>query len=177
VASVRLQMRVLKKKDESSNPTNFFINHHFFYKHSLYSKFGSKLLKKESSKIFNFNLNLPNKVSQNVIYVHSSKRNTRISFCGPNGSHIFSLTMGLLGNKKSKRGNSYFVKDLCLRFAHELEKHKFNSFILCLKGFGRSRRPIVRFFSKTNLRYKCSSILDVTSKPHNGCRLSSSRRL
>ena len=36
---------------------------------------------------------------------------------------------------------------------------------------------LLRFFSKTNLRYKCSFIIDVTPNSHNGCRLPSSRRL
>ena len=61
--------------------------------------------------------------------MHSKKRNTRISFCSEGGSHIFSYSMGSLGNKKSKRGNVFFVKDLCFRFLQELEKYKVNSFV------------------------------------------------
>lgn len=170
-------MRELKKKENSTNKTNFFLNDHFFFKHSLTKKFDSKNFYKKKKFFLSLSTPKRSKVVNNIIYIHSKKRNTRISFCNPDGSHIFSFTMGSLGNRKSKRGNVFFVKDLCFRFFQELEKHKINSFILFLNGFGRSRRPILRFFSKTNLRYKCSFIIDVTPNSHNGCRLPSSRRL
>jgi ribosomal protein S11 len=134
--------------------------------------------KKQKDSFFNFSPSLDkSKESSKIVYVHSSKRNSRISFCDSKGSHIFSFTMGSLGNKKSKRGNVYFIKDLCMKFLQELNKYEFDSFVLCINGFGRSRRPILRFFSKTKLRYKCSYIIDVTTKPHNGCRSRITRRL
>jgi ribosomal protein S11 len=170
-------MQELKKKGESLNSVNSILNHHF----------SSKLMLTQNNKdsyenrrkpLFDFSSGEYKYISkESLIYVHASKRNTRISFCNEKGSHIFSYTMGSLGNKKSKRGNIYFVKDLCMRFLQELDKYDINSFTLCINGFGRARRPIIRFFSKTKLRHKCSYILDVTTKSHNGCRLRASRRL
>jgi small subunit ribosomal protein S11 len=171
-------MQEPKKSTESLNASNFYSNYHFDSKYSINKNSNNKPFKKECPKPFDFSyVSTEEQKNERLIYVHSSKRNTRLTFCGPDGSHIFSYTMGSLGNKKSKRGNVYFVKDLCLRFMQELEKHSFSTFVLCINGFGRSRRPIVRFFSKTKLRYKCSYVIDVTPKPHNGCRLRSSRRL
>jgi ribosomal protein S11 len=128
---------------------------------------------------FNFSNKNLGSVSGNSysIYVHATKRNTRLSFCKLDGSHIFSYTMGQLGHKKSKRGNAYFVKDLCLKFLQKLESYKISSYVLYVNGFGRSRRPIINFFSRSKLRYKCSYILDVTPKSHNGCRSRIRRRL
>jgi ribosomal protein S11 len=167
------------KKEGSSYSTtpNFFLTHHFLSKHNVL-RGDKELTKKEKPNFFDFGM--PSKesiTSSKIIYVHSTKRNTRVSFCDSQGVHLFSLTMGSLGNKKSKRGNVYFIKDLCMKFLQELEKYKFDSFILCINGFGRSRRPILRFFSKTKLRYKCSYIIDVTTKSHNGCRSRITRRL
>jgi len=132
-----------------------------------------------SQNLFNFENSLP-KLSSNktyCIYVHSTKRNTRLSFCNADGSHIFSYTMGSLGHKKSKRGNAYFVKDLCLRFIQKLGQYNISSYVLYISGFGRSRRPIINFFSRSKLRYKCLYIVDVTPKAHNGCRSRIQRRL
>lgn len=168
-------MQELRKKDELTHNLNFFLRYHFLLKHSLIKNNVKKFQKKK--EFLSLKTPVEFKNAQNIIYVHSKKRNTRISFCSEGGSHIFSYSMGSLGNKKSKRGNVFFVKDLCFRFLQELEKYKINSFVLCLDGFGRSRRPILRFFSKANLRYKCSFIIDVTANSHNGCRLRSSRRL
>jgi ribosomal protein S11 len=168
-------MRELKRKDVLTHNLNFFLNYHFLLKHSLIKNNTKRFQKKKEFLSLNTSIEL--KKAQNIIYVHSKKRNTRISFCSQDGSHIFSYSMGSLGNKKSKRGNVFFVKDLCFRFLQELEKYKVDSFILCLNGFGRSRRPILRFFSKSSLRYKCLFIIDVTANSHNGCRLKSSRRL
>jgi len=171
-------MQELKKSTESLNSSNFYSNYHFGSKYRIKKNDNAKKFKKECLNLFDFKcFSIEEKKEERLIYVHSSKRNTRLSFCDSTGSHIFSYTMGSLGNKKSKRGNVYFVKDLCLRFLQELEKHSFSTFTLCINGFGRSRRPIVRFFSKTKLRHKCSCVIDVTAKPHNGCRLRSSRRL
>jgi len=132
-----------------------------------------------SQNYFNFKGVKKRGLSQNCfsIYVHSTKRNTRISFCKQDGSHIFSYTMGILGYKKSKRGNAFFVKDLCLKFLQDLQKYEISSYILYINGFGRSRRPIINFFSRSKLRYKCLYILDVTPKAHNGCRSRIQRRL
>lgn len=130
-------------------------------------------------KGFNFKETKKQGFSQNAfsIYIHSTKRNTRISFCKQDGSHIFSYTMGMLGHKKSKRGNAYFVKDLCLKFLQDLQKYDISSYVLYINGFGRSRRPIINFFSRSKLRYKCLYISDVTPKAHNGCRSRIQRRL
>jgi ribosomal protein S11 len=128
---------------------------------------------------FNFNKSLP-KVSVKSsysIYIHATKRNTRLSFCKSDGSHIFSYTMGSLGYKKSKRGQTYFIKDLCVKFLGDLRKYGVSSYVLYVNGFGRSRRPIINFFSRSKLRYKCSYILDVTPKAYNGCRSRIQRRL
>ena len=128
---------------------------------------------------FNFDKSL-SKISPKgsySIYIHATKRNTRLSFCKSDGAHIFSYTMGCLGHKKSKRGNAYFVKDLCLKFSQDLQKHEISSYVLYMNGFGRSRRPIINFFSRSKLRYKCLYILDVTPKAHNGCRSRIQRRL
>lgn len=132
-----------------------------------------------AQNLFNFEQSLPKLSSKKTysIYVHSTKRNTRLSFCNIDGSHIFSYTMGSLGHKKSKRGNAYFVKDLCFKFMQKLEQYDITSYVLHINGFGRSRRPIINFFSRSKLRYKCSYIVDVTPKAHNGCRSRIQRRL
>lgn len=170
-------MQKLKKGVENLSSLNFYSNYHFGTKYPMVDNY-KKQFKKECLSPFDFNNTMsPVDTNSFIIYVFTSKRNTRLTLCDSSGKNIYTITMGSLGNKKSKRGNVYFVKDLCFRFLQELEKYKFNSFVLCLNGFGRSRRPVVRFFSKTKLRYKCSYIIDVTSKPHNGCRLRSSRRL
>jgi ribosomal protein S11 len=155
-------MNIVDSERYSSKKINLEENRKFFIKNT-----------------FNFNKSLP-KISLEgsyCIYVNATKRNTRLSFCKMDGTHIFSYSMGHLGHKKSKRGNAYFVKDLCLKFLQDLQKYDISSYVLYINGFGRSRRPIVNFFSRSKLRYKCSYILDVTPRVHNGCRSRIQRRL
>ncbi len=107
----------------------------------------------------------------------ATKRNVRLSLSNPEGLHLFSLTSGLLGNKKSKRSNPFFSKIIFLKFVEVLAKHGMPFFVLYIKGFGRFRRPLVRLFGKSKLKHKCVAVLDITPKSHNGCRLRASRRL
>ena len=183
-------MQEHKRKEVSLKMPSKILDSHFssqyFNKNSVGNQvFSSKKISLDGNtnrsiqNSFNFDKSLLKLSPKNSysIYIHATKRNTRVSFCEFDGSHIFSYTMGSLGHKKSKRGNAYFVKDLCLKFLQGLEQYDISSYVLYINGFGRSRRPIINFFSRSKLRYKCSYILDVTPKAHNGCRSRIQRRL
>jgi len=183
-------MQEHKKKEVFLQTPRIVLDSHFLSRYSNKNildnqKFSSKKTNLEKNNksfvknLFNFDKSLAKISSKGsyIIYIHATKRNTRLSFCKVDGAHIFSYTMGGLGHKKSKRGNAYFVKDLCLKFLQDLQKYDVSSYVLYVNGFGRSRRPIINFFSRSKLRYKCSYILDVTPKAHNGCRSRIQRRL
>ena len=112
-----------------------------------------------------------------IVYLSSKKRNSRLSLCSKDGKHIFSYTVGNLGNKKSARGNVYYAKELFRKFHYYFLKHKVRSFSILVNGLGRTRRPILWLFAKSKLRYSCGSVIDVTPVVHNGCRSRMRRRL
>lgn len=91
-----------------------------------------------------------------------------------NSTIIFQLTTGMVGLKGATRSSIYGGENLYKKFVERLKIGKLynNTFLLLVKGFGPTRHFLLRKLAQL----KISKIKDITSYPHNGCRLPKSLR-
>jgi ribosomal protein S11 len=88
--------------------------------------------------------------------------------------------VGCLNYKKSNRKGSFSAIKLFNFFISELKKLKLlknKKIVVCLKGHGPGRRPLINLLGKGLLKNKCVYLVDLTTMPFNGCRLKKKRRL
>jgi ribosomal protein S11 len=114
------------------------------------------------------------------LYIQSKKRSTRISLINKKGLVLLTFSAGLMGYKKSNRKGSFSAVKLFNFFLRELKKlqvFKDQKIIVCLKGHGPGRRPILNLLGKGLLKNKCVFLVDLTQLPFNGSRLKKNRRL
>jgi ribosomal protein S11 len=91
-----------------------------------------------------------------------------------NSTIIFQLTTGMVGLKGATRSSIYGGENLYKKFIERLKEAKLynNTFILLVKGFGPTRHFLLHKLAQL----KINKIKDITSYPHNGCRLPKSLR-
>jgi ribosomal protein S11 len=91
-----------------------------------------------------------------------------------NNQIIFQLTTGMVGFKGATRSSIYGGENLYKKFIERLKGAKLynNTFILLVKGFGPTRHFLLHKLAQL----KISKIQEITSYPHNGCRLPKSLR-
>jgi len=91
-----------------------------------------------------------------------------------NSTIIFQLTTGMVGLKGATRSSIYGAENVYKKFIERLKIGKLynNTFILLVKGFGPTRNYLLHKLAQL----KISKIKDITTYPHNGCRLPKSLR-
>jgi len=113
------------------------------------------------------------------IYIHAFRRSTRISVVNIKGDTLLTLSVGSIGYKKSQRKGSFVAMRLLRMFVKRFNKLRLlnSKVVICLKGKGPGKRPIVSFFGKGYFRKKCLYLIDLTNLSYGGCRLKKRRRL
>ena len=85
------------------------------------------------------------------------------------------INAGLVGFKGAKRSSIYAAQQIVNFISHKLLNLKFTNIILIFNNFSKVRKSIIKTFKKKKLNI--IKIIDITSIPHNGCRLVKKRRL
>jgi len=150
-----------------------------FHKNSsyIYSNLNKNILESRQKNLYK---RLPHKIIRKYlyIYIHSFKRSTRLSVINSQGLVLLTLTVGMLEFKKSQRKGPFAAARLFRSFSKKFNKlHLGNKVIICLKGNGPGRRPLINFLGKGRFKKSCVSLIDLTRLPFNGCRLKKKRRL
>jgi len=101
--------------------------------------------------------------------------NTYMTLTNVRGDTILSLSAGNAGFKGSKRGSSYAAEVLFNNIIKLCENNKYNNIIVYIDGIGKGRKTLMRMIKSTKLNI--ISLNDITSLPHNGCKLPSKRRV
>jgi len=143
----------------------------------IYSNLNKNILEKRQNFLYK---RLPHKIIRKYlyIYIHSFKRSTRLSVINSQGLVLLTLTVGMLEFKKSQRKGPFAAARLFRSFSNKFNKlHLGNKVIICLKGNGPGRRPLINFLGKGRFKKSCVSLIDLTRLPFNGCRLKKKRRL
>ena len=114
-----------------------------------------------------------------ILYIRSSLRGLHVNISDANGRVLKVFTLGLFGYTKAKRYNIISLRALSKEVLNSLRnlKPKLGKLVIYLKGFNSKRNNIMYFLLKSPvLRFKVSSIIDLSDVPYNGCRPKKLRR-
>jgi small subunit ribosomal protein S11 len=104
----------------------------------------------------------------------SARPSKTLSKLDHNSTIIFQLTTGMVGFKGATRSSIYGGENLYKKFIERLKAAKLydKTFVLLVKGFGPTRHYLLHKLAQLKIR----KIQEITSYPHNGCRLPKSLR-
>ncbi len=108
-------------------------------------------------------------------YIQSTFNNTIVTLTDPKGNVIAWGSSGTAGFKGSRKGTPYAAQMAAQETARRGMEHGLRQIDVYVKGPGSGREAAIRSLQSAGLRI--TSIRDVTSVPHNGCRPPKRRRV
>ncbi|XZR53126.1 MAG: 30S ribosomal protein S11 [Enterobacteriaceae bacterium] len=115
------------------------------------------------------------KIIDGIIHIFASFNNTIITISDIKGNVLISTSSGSSGFKGSKKSTSFAAQIAAEKTAVLAKKYGIKNLIIKVKGPGSGRESAIRAFN--TLGFNITSIIDVTSIPHNGCRAPKKRRV
>ncbi len=108
-------------------------------------------------------------------YIQSTFNNTIVTLTDPKGNVIAWGSSGTAGFKGSRKGTPYAAQLAAQETARRGMEHGLRQIDVYVKGPGSGREAAIRSLQGAGLLI--TSIRDVTSVPHNGCRPPKRRRV
>ena len=112
---------------------------------------------------------------EGVAHIKATFNNTNITLTDLNGNVIAWSTAGALGFKGSRKSTPFAAGQAAERAARKALDLGLKSVRVEVKGPGSGRESAIRSLGVAGL--EVTSIKDVTSIPHNGCRPPKRRRV
>jgi small subunit ribosomal protein S11 len=110
-----------------------------------------------------------------VAHVNASFNNTVVNITDAQGNTIAWSTAGAKGFKGSRKSTPYAAQVAAEDAAKKAQEHGMKTLEVEVKGPGSGRESALRALQAVGL--VVTSIRDVTSIPHNGCRPKKRRRV
>lgn len=110
-----------------------------------------------------------------VAHVNASFNNTVVNITDAQGNTIAWSTAGAKGFKGSRKSTPYAAQMAAEDAAKKAQEHGMKTVEVEVKGPGSGRESALRALQAVGL--VVTSIRDVTSIPHNGCRPKKRRRV
>ena len=114
-------------------------------------------------------------ISSGIAHVNSTFNNTMITISDENGNTISWSSAGLMGFKGSRKSTPYAAQMAAEDAGTKALEHGVKTVRVEIQGPGSGRESAVRALQSTG--FTITSIKDVTSIPHNGCRPPKRRRV
>ena len=114
-------------------------------------------------------------ISSGIAHVNSTFNNTMITISDENGNTISWSSAGLMGFKGSRKSTPYAAQMAAEDAGTKALEHGVKTLRVEIQGPGSGRESALRALQSTG--FTITSIKDVTSIPHNGCRPPKRRRL
>ena len=114
-------------------------------------------------------------ISSGVAHVNSTFNNTMITISDENGNTISWSSAGLMGFKGSRKSTPYAAQMAAEDAGSKAQEHGVKTLKVEIQGPGSGRESALRALQSTG--FTITSIKDVTSIPHNGCRPPKRRRV
>ncbi len=108
-------------------------------------------------------------------YIQSTFNNTIVTLTDPQGNVVAWGSSGTAGFKGSRKGTPYAAQLAARDAARRAMEHGLRQIEVFVKGPGSGREAAIRALQSSGLYI--TSIRDVTSIPHNGCRPPKRRRI
>ena len=114
-------------------------------------------------------------ISAGIAHVNSTFNNTMITISDENGNTISWSSAGLMGFKGSRKSTPYAAQMAAQDAGTNALEHGVKTLRVEIQGPGSGRESALRALQSTG--FTITSIKDVTSIPHNGCRPPKRRRV
>ena len=114
-------------------------------------------------------------ISSGVAHVNSTFNNTMITISDENGNTISWSYAGLMGFKGSRKSTPYAAQMAAEDAGSKALEHGLKTLRVEIQGPGSGRESALRALQSSG--FTITSIKDVTSIPHNGCRPPKRRRV
>ena len=114
-------------------------------------------------------------ISSGVAHVNSTFNNTMITISDENGNTISWSSAGLMGFKGSRKSTPYAAQMAAEDAGSKALEHGLKTLRVEIQGPGSGRESALRALQSSG--FTITSIKDVTSIPHTGCRPPKRRRV
>ena len=114
-------------------------------------------------------------ITAGVAHVNSSFNNTIITIADAQGNAISWSSAGAQGFKGSRKSTPYAAQVAAEDAAKKAQEHGMKTLEVEVRGPGSGRESALRALQAAG--FTITSIRDVTSIPHNGCRPKKRRRV
>ncbi len=114
-------------------------------------------------------------IATGVAHVNSSFNNTMVTIADAQGNTIAWSSAGAQGFKGSRKSTPYAAQMAAEDAARKAQEHGMRSLEVEVRGPGSGRESALRALQAAG--FQITSIRDVTTIPHNGCRPRKKRRV
>jgi small subunit ribosomal protein S11 len=110
-----------------------------------------------------------------VVHIQSTFNNTIVTITNPNGDTLSWASAGSSGFKGARKSTPFAAQTAAEKAAIDAVGIGLKSVDILVKGQGSGRETAIRAIEGAGL--EITSIQDITSVPHNGCRPPKRRRV
>lgn len=114
-------------------------------------------------------------ITSGMAHVNSTFNNTMVTITDAQGNAIAWSSAGAQGFKGSRKSTPYAAQVAAEEAAKKAQEHGMKSLEVEVRGPGSGREPALRALQAAG--FVITSIRDVTTIPHNGCRAKKKRRV
>ena len=114
-------------------------------------------------------------ITSGVAHVNASFNNTMITITDVQGNTISWSSSGVMGFKGSRKSTPYAAQVAAEDAAKKAQEHGMKTLEVEVRGPGSGRESALRALQAAG--FTVTSIRDVTTIPHNGCRPRKRRRV
>jgi small subunit ribosomal protein S11 len=114
-------------------------------------------------------------ISAGVVHINATFNNTIVTISDMQGNTVSWSSAGVHGFKGSRKSTPYAAQVTADAAARKAQEHGLKTVTVVVKGPGTGRESALRALQTVGL--VVTSIKDVTSVPHNGCRAPKRRRV
>jgi len=114
-------------------------------------------------------------INEGIAHIQSTFNNTIVTISDNAGNVISWASAGELGFKGSRKSTPFAAQQAAETAANAAMEHGLKKVAVQVKGPGPGREAAIRALAACGL--EITSIADVTSVPHNGCRPPKRRRV
>src|SRR6195952_2640578 len=114
-------------------------------------------------------------ITSGVAHVNASFNNTMVTITDVQGNTISWSSSGVMGFKGSRKSTPYAAQVAAEDAAKKAQEHGMKTLEVEVRGPGSGRESALRALQAAG--FSVTSIRDVTSIPHNGCRPRKRRRV
>lgn len=114
-------------------------------------------------------------ITLGIVHIQATFNNTIVTVTDVQGNTISTASAGDRGFKGAKKATPYAAQITVDKASEEAKEHGLKTVSIKVRGAGSQRESAMRAVFSQN--FVVTTIMDVSSVPHNGCRAPKRRRV